>query len=210
MNSNGTGHNPATYGEITELGVRQLIHYMKMLSNDDHNDIQKEKVSKLHFIDLGSGSGKLVVQAYLEIPHLIRVEGIELAPARHEIALQAWEKVENEAKDIRGLLKDIHRGDKLRLLDAKLNLLHGDLFQLDISTATHIYVASLCFTDEMMNLLSAKVIKEGTNLQCLATLKPFPNTFEDVSCFKEEIRYVEMSWTAPRGQGGIVYFYKRQ
>jgi len=55
MNSNGTGHNPATYGEITELGVRQLIHYMKMLSNDDHNDIQKEKVSKLHFIDLGSG-----------------------------------------------------------------------------------------------------------------------------------------------------------
>ena len=103
---------------------------------------------------------------------------------------------------------------------AKLDLLEGDLFDLDLTSATHIYVASLCFTDLMMDRLAQKIIKEITslsssttttslkyrNLQCLATLRKFPSQYEEQLGTPRQ-RYVEMSWTKPRGVGCIVYFY---
>ena len=101
--------------------------------------------------------------------------------------------------------------DNAMRMETNLNLFQGDLFQMDISTATHIYIASLCFTDEMMSMLSTKISNEGGDqLQYVATLKPFPIDFEDISGFNlREARYVEMSWTKPRGMGGVVYFYSK-
>lgn len=187
---------------MTPLGARQLFHYMKMFEKKDTNSI--------HFIDLGSGNGKLLVQAYLEIPNLFLVEGIELAIARHSLAIQSWNEIKDEARSIRSQTKEI-LGMKQHHThgDTELNLVQGDLFQMDISTATHIYVASLCFTDDMMDALSRKISEEGDNLSCVATLKPFNVEFERISGFKQDARYVEMTWTRPRGIGGIVYFYSK-
>ena len=71
-------------------------------------------------------------------------------------------------------------------MNTDLNLFQGDLFQMDISTATHIYIASLCFTDEMMSMLSTKISNEGGDqLQYVATLKPLPTDFEEISAFNQ-------------------------
>lgn len=213
--SNGSSHNPSTYGEVTMLGARQLFHFMKMFKNQNDSDKNNVNVTEthptLHFIDLGSGNGKLLVQAYLEIPDLKKVEGIELSSVRFNLAQKAWDEIKDEAHEIRHETRDLYRIKRAEQnVDAELNLIQGDLFQMDISTATHIYIASLCFTDEMMNALSDKIIKEGGCLRCIATLKPFPPTFEENSGLLKEARYVEMSWTKPRGMGGIVYFYSSE
>jgi len=187
-------HLPSTYGEITELGARQLFHYMGLTSSD----IQANTESV--FMDLGCGNGKLIVQAYMELPVIRRIIGVELANARYNIAMQAWEKLRGQARDIR-----LSAG----AADAVLDIYQGDLFQLDVSTATHIYVASLCFTDNMMVRLAEKMEDEADKLRCLATLKPFPQEFEKCLGGKPKRRFVEMTWTKPRGHGCIVYIYSR-
>ena len=103
-NSKGSGHNPSTYGEVTTLGARQLFHFMKLIkdkNSKDSDDDDDFRNSNNHFIDLGSGNGKLVVQAHLEIPSLNRVEGIELSPARYENAISSWGEIREAAKDLR-------------------------------------------------------------------------------------------------------------
>ncbi len=209
-------HNPSTYGEVTQLGARQLFHYMKMYNDDDCHDI--------HFIDLGSGNGKLVIQAYLEISSLKQVKGIELSSIRHNIALRSWDGMKETAKVIRHKTIALSNRSNKNEMDndlpkeyddnykTGLNLIQGDLFAMNVCKATHIYVASLCFTDAMMNELSTKIINECDDeiLQCVATLKPFPTDFEHRSGLMKDIKYVEMSWTKPRGMGGIVYFYSRK
>lgn len=214
--SNGSNHNPSTYGEVTQLGARQLFHYMKMYNYDCHD---------IHFIDLGSGNGKLVIQAYLEISNLKQVEGIELSSIRHNVAMQSWNDMKETAKVTRHktieLSNCIHKNEIMdnylpqeydNYDEIGLNLIQGDLFAMDVSKATHIYVASLCFTDTMMNELSTKIINECDDkiLRCVATLKPFSNDFEHRSGLMKDVKYVEMSWTKPRGMGGIVYFYSRK
>ena len=44
------------------------------------------------FVDLGSGAGKLVAQARLELPpeRLARAVGVELSPSRHNLASRGW------------------------------------------------------------------------------------------------------------------------
>lgn len=197
-----SGHNPSTYGEITFLGSRQLFHFMHIYEN------QNKPIS---FIDLGSGNGKLVVQAYLEVPKLRSVRGVELSPSRHQTALSSWTNIREEAKCIRNdtlSCFDEKTSTEKKDSDVEVTLMQGDLFETDISEATHIYVASLCFSEEMMNDLGMKIKNEGQNLVYVATLKPFPSSFEEAG-FVREARYVEMSWTKPRGIGGIVYFYSR-
>mmetsp|Transcript_9205 Transcript_9205/g.13689 ORF Transcript_9205/g.13689 Transcript_9205/m.13689 type:complete len:338 (+) Transcript_9205:85-1098(+) len=198
-NSNGSGHNPSTYGEVTSLGARQLFHYMEMIGNNFDNE------RKIHFIDLGSGNGKLVVQAYIEIPGLIKAEGIELSPSRHSVAINSWNNIEDEAKCARSQTLDLYGCSNYG--EAKVQLFQGDLFEMNISQASHIYIASLCFTDSMMMSLARKCGEEGSKIVCIATLKPLPE-FESYG-FVEDIKYVEMSWTKPKGMGGIVYFYSR-
>ena len=87
MGSEGVGQRPSTYGEITELGSRQLFHYMELGLNSENsaNSGGEEEV----FVDLGCGNGKLLLQAYMELPNVRRILGIELANARFTAAIQA-------------------------------------------------------------------------------------------------------------------------
>jgi hypothetical protein len=78
---------PSTYREITSLGARQLFGVMGLLDCQQ----QKQQQRPIHFFDLGSGTGKLVCQVILELPHDIvkSATGIELSPSRHKSAIRA-------------------------------------------------------------------------------------------------------------------------
>ena len=203
MGSDETGHLPttykpslpSTYGEITALGARQLFDYLGLTPHDERDLVNKEVYT---FVDLGCGSGKLLVQSYMELPSVNRIIGIELANARYQAAINAWDKVKLEASQIR---------QARNALDASLDIYEGDLYELDISTATHVYVASLCFTNKMMDRLAKKLVGEGDRLQCVATLKEFPEEYQKNLGGIPIKKFVEMSWTKARGNGCTVYFY---
>ena len=174
---------PSTYGEITSLGARQLFHHMGLLNT-------MSKTYDVVFVDLGSGAGKLVVQAYLELERLRRAVGIEAVPSRHDAAVRAREK--------------LVKTREVALANGSLELVQGDLFEMDLSDATHVYAASLCFTDDMMDRLTQKLATEAPRLRCAATLKAFPEETLGKPSFSE---FLEMSWTKPFGHGCQVYFY---
>ena len=69
------GSSAATYGEITALGFAQLAHRLKLGPDDV-------------FADLGSGTGKTVLQAASEFG-ASRAWGVELSPSRHASAMMA-------------------------------------------------------------------------------------------------------------------------
>lgn len=67
------GSRADQYGEITPKGFSQLGLRMQLNGNDN-------------FVDLGSGTGKVVLQAMSEFRVLSAV-GVELARSRHEVAV---------------------------------------------------------------------------------------------------------------------------
>eukprot|EP00547_Thalassionema_nitzschioides_P015232 CAMPEP_0194255072 /NCGR_PEP_ID=MMETSP0158-20130606/33576_1 /TAXON_ID=33649 /ORGANISM="Thalassionema nitzschioides, Strain L26-B" /LENGTH=240 /DNA_ID=CAMNT_0038993321 /DNA_START=163 /DNA_END=882 /DNA_ORIENTATION=+ len=145
---------PATYGEITPLGARQLFGAMGLKGFSSRNR------PLAHFFDLGSGTGKLVGQAILELPSdtIERATGVELSPSRHEFAIQAKEELlERDATH-----HEVNRFltlDYCKDINDKLEFIQADLFDVDISSATHIYIASLCFPDNLLNRLEEKFIQ---------------------------------------------------
>jgi len=197
---------PGTYGEITSFGARQLFYYMNLTAEQRRIRGGDEQGTEVQFLDLGSGVGKLVVQAYAELPELGRSTGIELSPTRHARATHAWQSIQGEAIEARAIGR-LDSGMSSSTIDddsASLHLLQGDMFQLDIKNVTHIYVASLCFSKEMTERLAKKLANEAQSLECVATLKQFPQRFENV-LGKPKIYAIEMSWSKPLGTQ--VYFY---
>lgn len=213
---------PATYGEITPLGARQLFGAMGLHGASSRN------YPPAHFFDLGSGTGKLVGQAILELPAdtIESATGIELSPSRHECAMRAKEALlQCRAKH--------YDHDRFMTYDYcndivnKLEFLQADLFEVDISSATHIYIASLCFPDTLLFRLERKLIQilsrqakqqqdkddvigahvgvqnNPSRLEWVATLRRFPS---DLGGIRPTIRFMEMSWTKP--MGCIVYLYQ--
>jgi hypothetical protein len=181
--------SPSTYGEITALGARQLFCYFRQYSSRNFENID--------FADLGSGVGKLVVQAFTEIPSLHKATGIELSPSRHASAVETWSKIQDNARKIRNMEEDSLDG-------ASVQLIEGDIFDYDMSSTTHIYVASLCFSEAMMHRLGYKLKQEASELRCIATLKEFPSWFAK-EFGKPRVEYIEMTWTRPHG--ARVFFY---
>jgi hypothetical protein len=180
--------SPSTYGEITTTGARQLFEHMG-LTRSLHGST---------FMDLGSGTGKLVTHACLELDCLERAVGIELDASRHAIGMD--------------ILKRSRRHEQVdyEKIESVVHLYCGDMFDLDVLEATHLYIASLCFTKEMMHALSTKLQKEAPKLQCVATLQPFPPAASEDSTSSTfaliQTEYIEMSWTKPFGCP--VYFYR--
>jgi len=242
---------PSTYGEITPLGARQLFVAMELTDSSPVNNEGSSGQGPAHFFDLGSGTGKLVGQVVLELPHEIvgKATGIELSPSRHESAIRArealfqWPRRSNNAADLSDMIQmDSEDGDNsydfsvseesiIRSTN-KLELLEGDLFDVDLSTATHVYVASLCFPENLMLRLENRLQlllqqqqrqkgsasqkargdnarnessrhQNGSVLKCVATLQPFPNNLGGI---RPVIRFMEMSWTKPLGCA--VYLYR--
>jgi hypothetical protein len=244
-------YTPVTYGEVTTAGARSLFYYMGMTGNPkrcsandketihcnttttttgDESAPPPPVVGDIVFVDLGSGVGKLVMQAYLELPRISRSIGIELSPMRHQSAVAAWDQLESLAKEMRNNIIDHIDDNKATtaagnvIPDATVELVEGDFLQADLSNATHLFVSSLCFSEEMMYQLGTKLEQEKpANLHCVASLRRFSNDFERKGILDRKsyqvvwktfgllhrIEYVEMSWTQRQGQGCVVHVYTK-
>jgi len=200
------GKNPATYGEVTETGARQIA---RVLGLDELGC-----PPKFVFVDLGSGVGKLVTQAYLEWPAVKRSIGVELSQERSARAVEAWRQCSTEgfAKALRGqasMLGRTHGDSNQALLQESVSepeFWQVDFFQADLTEATHVYIASLCFSDALLERLSGKLATEAPNLQAVASLRRFPSGLDGF----EEVGNVIAQMTWSLGGGTTTYLYKRR
>jgi hypothetical protein len=176
------------------------------LHNNNH-----EAQNNYQFFDLGSGGGRLVIQSHLELPSVTRSVGIELSPTRHNIAMRRL----NELKSNDDLKRIRHLARKSWGLDynhaAAIDLYEGDLFDLDISKATHIYLSSLCFTETMLERIVDKMEAEGSALKIVASLRLLPlgsNQGGRVVALGDKPwqEFVQMTWNRG-GDGCPVFFY---
>lgn len=162
------------------------------------------------FFDLGSGGGRLVIQSYLELPSVIRSVGIELSSIRHQIATNRLGELKSNG-ELERIRQFACTSQGIRNeFETTIDLYEGDLFQLDISKATHIYLSSLCFSDDMLNRLVDKIETEGISLQFVASLRLLPlsqNKRGRVAKLGDKPwqEFIEMTWN--RGDGCPVYFY---
>jgi hypothetical protein len=189
-------HNldPSTYGEITTVGTRQLLHAMDLFNSRNDGDI--------HFFDLGSGVGKLVTQTAMEVEEktrTVKATGVELSPTRHETAIQRQKRLQQLQRESLG--DNAISFKLLTLATTSVELIQEDLLQIDLSTATHVYVASLCFPPSLMQQLEDKLLQQSTKLKCVASLKRFPHDLGR-SPF---VMHMEMSWTKPYGCPVYIY-----
>ena len=136
------GHAGETlYGEITFASLHKFLTTLEAGELDS-------------FYDLGSGTGKTVLQAAL---HGLRSStGVELVKERHEVAVAALQQFNL---------------DQSRALKNSVDFQLGSMFNLDLSSATVVYVNSLAMGPQTLTRLSEK-LKELPGGAVVATLKP--------------------------------------
>ena len=162
-----------------------------------------------------------MIQSHLELPSVFKSVGIELSPSRHAIAAATWKELV-QGGDAGRIRKLAEKSWGMTTTDNKIlstvELQEGDLFGLDISQSTHMYISSLCFSEDMLERLVDKIEREGTSLQIVASLRLLP--LQDSKVQRDEARikhvslgsnpwmeFIEMSWTKARGDGCPMYFY---
>ena len=182
-------YGASTYGEVTLDGARSLFAAMGLHEARD-----------AHFFDLGSGVGRLVAQAWLELPEecLASAVGVELSPTRHTAAERAWAALA-AGSSTRCRAKGAPEFRLESMLDA------------DLSQATHIYVASLCMPDGVLDALWSRLQESAPKLQVLATLYPMRKAAgRPLEAWREPTRtvQVDMSWTEGDGVGADVYLFE--
>ncbi len=166
----------STYGEITPGALTAILQRLAITKKDV-------------LYDLGSGTGKVVMQSYLEFPFK-KVVGIELSAQRYNQAQRALYGLKS-----RGLV------DKKR----SISFIEGDIVETPYADATVVYLCSTCFSDDLMTKLAEKFsrLKKGARI---VTLKQIPHPNKYKLELIDESRQA-MSWSTP--EGSPVYIYKK-
>mmetsp|Transcript_9252 Transcript_9252/g.30561 ORF Transcript_9252/g.30561 Transcript_9252/m.30561 type:complete len:488 (-) Transcript_9252:28-1491(-) len=189
----------STYGELTAEGTRTLLNVLA------------RPLRSAIFVDLGSGSGRVVLQAAMETEALASV-GVELSPTRARLAERAlawlepeWERLlhTTPADELpRGASSSstaARRGlrDRVRLVEG--NILDPlDLIQGEESAGPPVvvYVCSLCFCDHMRQRVFESVL-QLPRVKVLITLNKLPgndNLARNVRSTKT--LHLPTTWTA--------------
>mmetsp|Transcript_22324 Transcript_22324/g.34975 ORF Transcript_22324/g.34975 Transcript_22324/m.34975 type:complete len:339 (+) Transcript_22324:455-1471(+) len=196
----GSGEIGGVYGEITPEGFRTLMHEVGLGAHDV-------------FMDLGSGVGRTVLHAWLEFG-VLQSCGVEMSPSRHARAERALaeistlvERMQNKC-ELGAALQGI--GSKTcTFMDStgldRVVLAEGNMLDFDIMDATVIWLSSLCFSEDFMRILAAKLSSEAPLLRTVATLSEFPDGLEGF--FLSHTEELPMSWNANNGGTTNVYVY---
>lgn len=141
-----------------------------------------------HFIDLGSGLGKVVLTAALALPGM-RCSGVELLGYRHEMA---------QAR----LAAMLAAGDpqEAAAIAARVQLRQQDMFEADVRDATLVYLYSTCFAPLMARLADKLARELQPGALVTTTTVPLPHAdFELLQRFDPP----SVAWTT-------VFLYRRR
>ena len=165
-----SGGSPV-YGEITYASVRLLLDELRLTDKDV-------------FYDLGSGVGKLVVQAFLSTP-VKKSIGVELSSQRYNDSQKVYDKLLKE--------KLIQSGRTLRFYNK-------NIAEVDLSDATVIFMCATCFPKELMQKMTDKFAGLQRSLR-IVTLKRLSKnkTFDLVKTIS-----LPMTWSS----SSDLYFYE--
>jgi len=131
----------STYGEITFEAVEKLIEKLHFTDSDV-------------FYDLGCGVGKMVTQIYLGSP-VKKSVGVELSCERADKALKIQQTL--RAKNI--------------VQEKRVLAFYKESFlDTDLADATVVYLASTCFSDELIKKVTYKLANLKSGLRVI-TLK---------------------------------------
>ena len=114
-------------------------------------------------VDLGSGTGRMVLCAALAFPQLREIRGIELVPTLHAGASQALDalhrlhRLSGSAARSSTAAGDQEAPTALRL--APVQLVEGDILTTDWSDADVVIATSLCFPEELQKRTHDKVAR---------------------------------------------------
>lgn len=159
------------YGEILYYSAIKLIKHLAITSDD-------------HFLDVGSGLGKLALYIYLNTP-AASVTGIEINQPRHEIA----DHIKNTLTS------------QLPLLFEKkpIQFIHGDFLKWNCDKTTIVYMCSTIFSYELLENIGKKLNTMRT-VKKIASFRKIPHlsqyklikkllihcSWERVSCYLYE------------------------
>lgn len=150
----GKGCRESTYGEVTSEGAEGLLSHPTMALRP--NDV---------FMDLGAGLGKFTVQAALA--NASEAVGVELSGTRWEKSCKALERVRE------GLGRGCGSACRARRKrPVRIELLHNDALAVNVTRATIIYLASLCFQPELLLRFLHKLCAEAPVGARIASLRP--------------------------------------
>lgn len=135
-----------TYGEILPFSVTKLINFLNLQPTD-------------HFVDLGSGLGKIILQLTLQT-NIQQLTGIEIVPELHIQANNALLKMQTQMPEV--------------FKDRKISLLNDNFLKMNLpDDCTHVLIASPCFSTHTLNKLTIK-LNNLASLKSISTLKALP------------------------------------
>lgn len=172
-----------TYGELDFVSIGEVFQTIKKR----YAVIPEGGV----FYDLGSGTGKGVITGALLHP-FEECRGIELLSGLHGISCQVKEKYDAKFP------KAVAENPQVWSSVPKVNMILGDMFEVDWTDASFIFANSTCYSHEMMKQIAEKEVPVGTI--ALSMTKEFPSNKWQVL---ESVRK-QMSW----GEG-TVYIQRR-
>jgi predicted RNA methylase len=146
----------STYGEILPESIGKILKKIKIKDSDI-------------FYDLGSGTGRVCFQIYLE--KNIKCIGIEYVKNRYDLSVISNNKLEN----------------------SKITFINDDFFNINWRNATIIYICNTCHPMDLMNKIVNKITEECKDLRYLIlckNLETIPNNFRLIKEFN-----VKSSWS---------------
>ena len=149
--SNGPNGNEVvdTYYASLTYGEAEFVPLFQLLSKVGVPD-------GCNVIDLGSGTGRMVLCAAIAFPKASRVKGVELVPTLHDAAVKTHAKLSTAAS-------------ASDMPIAPVELLCGDVLEEEWSNADLVLMTSLCFPPNLVALLQQKArgLKPGAKLVCM-------------------------------------------
>lgn len=182
FDGNGDG-GEYTYGEVTNLGARQLAHEMQIAS-------PSTETNSVVFYDLGSGVGRLAVQIALDNGNAMKKSvGVELSKGRHDTAMTALSRIKQQSDvpiDLSGI-----------------EFVHADALKYDFTDATHIFISSLCFPRSVLESLQ-DILVHIEGLTVVAALNRLDSLESSTNWIRSDAS-VQMTWGP-----GSAKIYKRR
>jgi hypothetical protein len=165
------GNDADTYGEMTAQGFRTLAGRMGLCPSDN-------------FLDMGSGHGKLVIQACNF--GVASSSGVEISATRHRVAQRMLDASPPRAR-------------------RRSSVVCGDASTACVDRTTAVFLSNLMFSAELTSRIALQ-LETGMDIRVIGALVPFapgslPSFIEDKS-----LAMCEMSWSLRGARTGVTMY----